>query len=89
MKQKIKSFVTEHKVALMSSATAMMVAIPQTAFATEVTPPDVASSMATAMQQIVTTTLSAITAIAPIGITIFGAMFAWKKGVQFFKGVTK
>lgn len=64
-------------------------ALPITVFAVDPVVPDVASSITTSLNSVVTNTLGAITAVAPIGITIFGAMFAWKKGVQFFKGVAK
>lgn len=84
--KKIKTFIQENKVALITSVSAMAMSIPTIAHAET---PNVAESMTTAMQSIVTQTLSSIAAIAPIGITIFGAMFAWKKGIQFFKGVTK
>lgn len=49
----------------------------------------IATSISTSMQQIVTDTIAAISAIAPLAVTIFGATFAWRKGVQFFKGVAK
>lgn len=49
----------------------------------------IATSISSSMEQIVTDTIATIGAVAPIGITIFGAMFCWRKGVQFFKGVTK
>lgn len=49
----------------------------------------IATSISTSMQQIVTDTMAAISAIAPFAVTIFGATFAWRKGVQFFKGVAK
>lgn len=84
--KKIKTFIQENKVALITSVSAMAMSIPTIAHAEA---PNVAESMTTAMQSIVTQTLASIAAIAPIGITIFGAMFAWKKGIQFFKGVTK
>lgn len=84
--KKIKTLIQENKFAVMASVSAIAMSIPTIAHA-EV--PDVTTSMTTAMQSIVTQTLNSISAIAPIGITIFGAMFAWKKGVQFFKGVTK
>ena len=32
------------------------------------------------MQTIVTDTIATMGAVAPIGITIFGAAFCWKKG---------
>lgn len=40
-------------------------------------------------EQIVTDTLGAIAAIAPIGITIFGALMAWTYGKKFFKIIAK
>ena len=83
---KIKNFIKDNKIALLSSSTAMAISFPQVAFADTVS---VSSMISTSMQTIVTDTISSIAAIAPIGITIFGAMFAWKKGIQFFKSVTK
>lgn len=58
-------------------------------FAEVPSPPSIATSISTSMQTIVTDTIATISAVAPIGITIFGAMFCWKKGIQFFRGVTK
>lgn len=58
-------------------------------FASEVSSSSIATSISTSMQQIVTDTMAAISAIAPLAVTIFGATFAWRKGVQFFKGVAK
>lgn len=52
-------------------------------------PSTIATAVQTALQAVVTDTIAAIAAVAPIGITIFGATFVWKKGVQFFKGVAK
>lgn len=49
----------------------------------------IASTITASFQTIVTDTISTIAAIAPIGITIFGAMFAWKKGKKFFNTVTQ
>lgn len=89
MKEQFKSFFKNKKAVVATVASTLVVSVPQIAWAEEVSSPNVASAMTSAMQGIVTNTLSAISAIAPIGITIFGAMFAWKKGVQFFKGVTK
>lgn len=70
---------------------AVLIAVPQVAHAAEITPtmPDMGASLTTAISQVVSNTLSAITAIAPIGITIFGAMFVWKKGLKFFNQTTK
>lgn len=84
--KKIKTFIQENKVAVITSVSAIAMSIPTIAHAET---PDISATMTTAMQSIVTQTLASIAAIAPIGITIFGAMFAWKKGIQFFKGVTK
>lgn len=52
-------------------------------------PTAITTAITTALQSVVTDTIAAISAVAPIGITIFGATFVWKKGVQFFKGVAK
>lgn len=82
---KIKRFMNENKVPVISSISVMAMSIPNIVHAAD----DVGASMTGAMQTIVTQTLSSIAAIAPIGITIFGAMFAWKKGIEFFKNVTK
>lgn len=46
-------------------------------------------AITTALQTVVTDTIAAITAVAPIGITIFGTMLAWKYGVRFFKTISK
>lgn len=83
---KIKSFMTTTggKVA---TGVSMAAALTLPCFAIE--GPTVSEVIQTSMQTIVTDTLLTISAVAPIGITIFGAMFCWKKGIQFFKNVTK
>lgn len=72
---------TESKVTL--TATAVLLSVPTLAFAAGPTT-SIVDSMKGSFEQVVNDTLAGIAAIAPIGITIFGAMFAWKKGKQFF-----
>ena len=50
---------------------------------------DIVGPMTTSFQTVTANCLAAIGALAPIGLTIFGAMFAWKKGTQFFKHLTQ
>lgn len=52
-------------------------------------PTSIATAISTALQGLVTDTISAIAAVAPYGITVFGATFAWKKGTQFFRSMAK
>jgi hypothetical protein len=47
------------------------------------------TAMTAAFQSIVTDTMAAIAAVAPIGITIFGAYFVWVKSKSFFKSIAK
>lgn len=86
MKTKIKKILNDNKVAVLSSVTACSAMIPSIVHAESVS---VADTITSSFQTIVTDTISSIAAIAPIGITIFGAMFAWKKGKQFFNTVSK
>ena len=44
-------------------------------------------SMTAAMGGIVDNVIGCITVVAPIGITIFGAMLAWKYGKKFFQTI--
>lgn len=56
------------------------------------TAPDMSSivgSMTTSFGSVTSVCLSAVAAIAPVGITIFGAMFVWKKGIALFKKITQ
>lgn len=50
---------------------------------------DPISSMTTTFGTVSTICLNGIAAVAPVAITIFGAMFAWKKGIKFFKELTQ
>lgn len=74
------------KAALPVSVFAMSVLAPVVTHAAEA--PDMTTMLTTSVQSIVTNTLSAISAVAPIGITIFASMFVWKKGLKFFKQTT-
>lgn len=50
---------------------------------------DPIASMTTTFGTVSTICLNGIAAVAPVAITIFGAMFAWKKGIKFFKELTQ
>lgn len=50
---------------------------------------DVTTSMTTAMTQVKTDSLGAISAVAPIGISIMGAFLVWRYGIRFFKSISK
>lgn len=83
--KKIKKFLQENRKATITSLGVMSAFLPVVAHADTT----MASTITASFQTIVTDTISTIAAIAPIGITIFGAMFAWKKGKNFFNTVTK
>lgn len=84
-KLKIKNFLENNRKAVIATVGVCSTMLPTIAHAADST---IASTITSSFQQIVTDTLASIAAIAPIGITIFGAMFAWKKGKQFFSTVT-
>lgn len=48
---------------------------------------NIATALTDALNTTVTNTIAAFSAIIPIGLTIFGAKFAWIKGVQFFSRI--
>lgn len=77
IKNNFKSFLNENKGKLVATIGTVAALAPQAAFAEEVS---ISSSISTAMQTIVTDTIATMGAVAPIGITIFGAAFCWKKG---------
>jgi hypothetical protein len=45
---------------------------------------DYSTALSSGLTDVVTNTIACFSAIIPIGLTIFGAKFAWVKGVQFF-----
>lgn len=47
------------------------------------------TAMTTALGTVKTDALSALAAVAPIGIGIAGAFLVWKFGMKFFKGISK
>ena len=86
MKEKIKQFAQKNKAYIMGGVTTLALAVPQFAYAET---PSISATITASFQQVVTDTLASISAIAPIGITIFGAMFVWKKAMKFFNVVGK
>lgn len=49
----------------------------------------IVDSMTSTFSSVSTVCMSAVAAIAPVAVTIFGLMFVWKKGIQFFKKLTQ
>ena len=47
------------------------------------------TALTTALTTIKTDALSALAAVAPVGIAIMGAFLVWKFGIKFFKGLAK
>jgi hypothetical protein len=47
------------------------------------------TALTTALTTVKTDSLSALAAVAPIAISIFGAFLVWRYGVKFFKGLAK
>lgn len=76
-----KALLTGALTGLVLSSTSMVV------FAAEA--PSISSTITSSFNQVVSDTLSTISAIAPIGITIFAATFCWKYAKRFFTTVTK
>jgi len=85
---KLKGFLKENKYALIATGVLSSQVICTTVFATEPTI-DIAGPLTTAMNTTVTNTIACFSAIIPIGLTIFGAKFAWIKGVSFFSRIAK
>lgn len=80
MKERLK------KAAFVVSSTMAATAVPVLAFAEDATASTVITTAATAVK---TDALSALTAVAPIGISIGGAYLVFKLGWKFFKGLAK
>lgn len=49
---------------------------------------DIGSTLSTGFSDAVGTVMSAMGTIIPIGLGLFGAIFAVRKGIQVFKSVT-
>ena len=47
------------------------------------------AELTTAMTAVKTDALAALTAVAPIAISILGAFLVWRYGIKFFKGLAK
>lgn len=50
---------------------------------------EVATSMTSAMTAVKTDMLSVISVVAPIGIAIAGVILVWRRGIGFFKSISK
>lgn len=52
-------------------------------------PVSIATGVSEALRTVVTDTIATMSAVAPIAITIFGTMLAWRYGMRFFKSLSK
>lgn len=50
---------------------------------------DVSTAMATAMATVKTDMMGVISVVAPIGIAIAGVILVWRRGIGFFKSISK
>lgn len=50
---------------------------------------DLQTPLQTALNDTVTNTIACFSIIIPIGLTIFGAKFAWIKSIDFFAGLAR
>ena len=75
---KVKSFINENRGKILATVGTVATLGPISAFAEET--PSISTTISSSMQTIVTDTIATMAAVAPIGITIFGAAFCWKKG---------
>jgi len=81
---KVTNFVKKNKVQLLAVGVLSAQVVSKTCYALTV---DIATPLTAAMTDTVTNTIACFSAIIPIGLTIFGAKFAWIKGVQFFSSI--
>lgn len=82
--KKIKNFIQSSHGKIATGLVAASVSVP--VFAET---PDIATTISTSLQAISSDVLATMASVAPVAIGIFGAVFCWRKGVQFFKGVAK
>lgn len=73
------------KVVGVSTAVGTSVLMASNCFAAE----DISSAMTTAMGTIKTDMLDVVAVVAPIGIAIAGIFIVWKRGIGFFKSISK
>jgi len=86
--KKIKNLIEKNKCYVLSGVTTgslVVMNVANKAFATE----SLSTVIQSSLQTVVNDTLTTIAAIAPIGLTIFGATFCWKYAVKFFKNIAK
>lgn len=83
----IKEKLLSNKFVMAATTTAITLGTTVVAHATEPATIDISGPLTTAMNTTVTNTIACFSAIIPIGLTIFGAKFAWVKGIQFFSRI--
>lgn len=90
--QEVKSILRDAKFKVGTVLGTCAVALQTPAFAVDPVPADMTSVVASMTSTFTTVSgvcVSAVAAIAPVAVTIFGIMFVWKKGIKFFKTLTQ
>lgn len=84
---KAKNSISKGKVTALTAMTIGLGATP--VFATDgvTKAPDIATSITSGLTNTANQFIEIVMAIAPIGLTMFAAVFCWKKGMKFFKSM--
>lgn len=87
--KKVKNLSKAKKLAVTTALATVTCSLP--AFAADVSESGatLSAQMATSLQQAVTDFVSMVGVVLPIGLTVFACTFAVKKGMNFFKSITK
>ena len=83
---KVKNFISNNKAKIVGVSTSLALGVSQVAFAAD---SSVSDSITSSFQTVVTDTLATIASVAPIALTVFGAMFVWRKAKTFFNSMNK
>lgn len=86
--EEVQSIISNAKFKVATVSTTAIVALQTGAHAADAAA-DPITTMTATFQSVSTICLNGVAAIAPIAVTIFGCMFAWKKGIGFFKHLTQ
>lgn len=88
--EKVKNFSKAKKLAITTTVATVATAIPVLAEETvSASGATLSATMASSLQQAVTDFVSMVGVVLPIGLTVFACTFAVKKGMNFFKSITK
>lgn len=83
----VQSIINNTKFKVATISTSALIGVQTVVHAAEAGDP--IATMTSTFGEVSTICLNAVAAIAPVAVTIFGCMFAWKKGIKFFKDLTQ